>query len=298
MIFNTCSIWIASEGISWLAGNPIVVLVLAILVVALLVSLIVTRMMLAKCRRRTREAQQRLKEVTAESAELQSAFIANMTHEIRTPLNAIIGFVQVLAETDGLSRDDRMVFLQEIDENRRSLLQIIGDLLDYSKIETGSLDYKDEEVDVNAVIDELCGVENSRASHKVRVSFGEKQPQCRLRIDRSRFTQVLGNLVQNALKFTEEGGIQVGYRRLKNGNFYFYVADTGCGMDEESRHAIFDRFVKMNYNIKGTGLGLAIAKSIVEHYGGGIGVESKKGEGSTFYFTLPASREFKEFGRF
>lgn len=287
-----------ADGLAWLTGHPYVTLILAILVLAMAILWLTTRMALQKCRKRLAAAQEKVVAVTAETTELKSAFIANMTHEIRTPLNAIIGFVQVLAETDGLSHEDRQVFLQEIDENRRSLLQIIGDLLDYSKIETGSLDYKDEEVDINVVIDEMCNKENSRITNKVKVIFSEKAPQCRLRIDRSRFTQVLGNLVQNALKFTEEGGIKVGYRRLKNGNFYFYVADTGCGIDEENRQAIFDRFVKMNYNIKGTGLGLSIAKSIVEHYGGGIGVESKQGEGSTFYFTLPASREFKEYGRF
>lgn len=103
-------------------------------------------------------------------------------------------------------------------------------------------------------------------------------------IDRVRFAQVINNLVKNALKFTEQGSVKIGYRRLSNNNFYFYVADTGCGIDEDSRRAIFERFVKMNYNIRGTGLGLSITKSIVEHYGGGIGVESKKGEGSTFLF--------------
>ena len=119
-----------------------------------------------------------------------------------------------------------------------------------------------------------------------------------MRIDRVRFGQVVGNLIRNALKFTEQGCVKVGCRRLSNQNFYFYVADTGCGIEEESRRAIFERFVKMNYNIRGTGLGLSICKSIIEHYGGGIGVESKKGEGSTFYFTLPAKLEYMEYGKF
>lgn len=132
----------------------------------------------------------------------------------------------------------------------------------------------------------------------IQVEFAEKLSHCRLMIDRVRFTQVVSNLLKNALKFTEEGSVKIGYRRLSNRNFYFYVADTGCGIDEEGRRAIFERFVKMNYNIRGTGLGLSITKSIVEHYGGGIGVESKQGEGSTFYFTLPASLEYNEYGKF
>ena len=116
--------------------------------------------------------------------------------------------------------------------------------------------------------------------------------------DALRLRQCLLNLAGNALKFTEQGCVKVGCRRLSNQNFYFYVADTGCGIEEESRRAIFERFVKMNYNIRGTGLGLSICKSIIEHYGGGIGVESKKGEGSTFYFTLPAKLEYMEYGKF
>lgn len=188
---------------------------------------------------------------------------------------------------------------KEINDNKDSLLQLVNDLLDYSKIEANTLEYNDEEVDVNALVDEVCTAENMR-SHPtgIQVEFVERLPQCRLVVDRVRFAQVIGNLVRNALKFTEMGSVKIGCRRLSNRNFYFYVADTGCGIDEVGRHAIFERFVKMNYNIKGTGLGLSITKSIVEHYGGGIGVESKKGEGSTFYFTLPAGIEYKEYGKF
>lgn len=161
------------------------------------------------------------------------------------------------------------------------------------------MEYKDGDVDVNALIQEICAAENAHPrSSGIQIEFVEKLPQCRLMIDRVRFAQVINNLVKNALKFTEQGSVRIGYRRLSNDSFYFYVADTGCGIDEESRRAIFERFVKMNYNIRGTGLGLSITKSIVEHYGGGIGVESKKGEGSTFYFTLPASAEYKEYGKF
>ena len=150
-----------------------------------------------------------------------------------------------------------------------------------------------------SLIQEMCAAENAHPRPSgIQIEFVEKLPQCRLMIDRVRFAQVINNLVKNALKFTEQGSVKIGYRRLSNNNFYFYVADTGCGIDEESRRAIFERFVKMNYNIRGTGLGLSITKSIVEHYGGGIGVESKKGEGSTFYFTLPAGVEYKEYGKF
>ena len=165
--------------------------------------------------------------------------------------------------------------------------------------QANTFDYNDEEVDINALIDEVCAAENRRSHPSgIKVEYQERLSQCRLKTDRKRFAQVMENLLENALKFTEKGSVTVGSRRLSNGNYYFYVADTGCGIDDEGRHAIFERFVKMNYNIKGTGLGLSITKSIIEHYGGGIGVESKKGEGSTFYFTLPGSMEYKEYGKF
>ena len=182
---------------------------------------------------------QRINEVAEESNQLKNAFIANMTHEIRTPLNAIVGFTTMLAEMDNLDRETRMAFLKEINDNKDSLLQLVNDLLDYSKIEANTLEYNDGEVDVNALIDEVCTTENMR-SHPtgIQVEFVERLPQCRLVVDRVRFAQVIGNLVRNALKFTEMGSVKIGCRRLSNHNFYFYVADTGCGIDEVGRHAI------------------------------------------------------------
>lgn len=275
--------------------NEILLLCFGVIILLLLVIMIIVSISKTKRLKTLRQ----LNEVAEESNQLKNAFIANMTHEIRTPLNAIVGFTNILAETDNLSREERMFFLKEINDNKDFLVQMINDLLDFSKIEANTIEYNDGDVDVNALIEEICAVENAHPrSSEVLLEFVEKQPQCRLMIDRIRFAQVIKNLVKNALKFTEQGSVKIGYRRLSNNNFYFYVADTGCGIDEESRRAIFERFVKMNYNIRGTGLGLSITKSIVEHYGGGIGVESKKGEGSTFYFTLPAGIEYKEYGKF
>jgi len=275
--------------------NEILLLCFGVIILLLLVIMIVVSINKTK---RLKTLQQ-LNEVAEESNQLKNAFIANMTHEIRTPLNAIVGFTNVLAETDNLSREERMIFLKEINDNKNFLVQMINDLLDFSKIEANTMEYKDGDVDVNALIQEICAAENAHPRPSgIQIEFVEKLPQCRLMIDRVRFAQVINNLVKNALKFTEQGSGRIGYRRLSNDIFYFYVADTGCGIDEESRRAIFERFVKMNYNIRGTGLGLSITKSIVEHYGGGIGVESKKGEGSTFYFTLPASAEYREYGKF
>lgn len=278
----------------FLQKNDILLLSFGVIIMLLLIIMIIVFISKSK----QLKALKHLNEVAEESNQLKNSFIANMTHEIRTPLNAIVGFTNVLAETDNLSREERMIFLKEINDNKDFLVQMINDLLDFSKIEANTMEYHDSDVDVNAIIQEICAAENSHPRLSgVQLEFVERLPQCRLLIDRLRFAQVIGNLVKNALKFTEQGSVRVGYRRLSNNNFYFYVADTGCGIDEESRRAIFDRFVKMNYNIRGTGLGLSITKSIIEHYGGGIGVESKKGEGSTFYFTLPAGVEYKEYGK-
>ena len=136
---------------------------------------------------------QRINEVAEESNQLKNAFIANMTHEIRTPLNAIVGFTTMLAEMDNLDRETRMAFLKEINDNKDSLLQLVNDLLDYSKIEANTLEYNDGEVDVNALIDEVCTTENMR-SHPtgIQVEFVERLPQCRLVVDRVRFAQVIG----------------------------------------------------------------------------------------------------------
>lgn len=292
LIITTLNAWLVSD---FFLNNEIVIFCFAVIFFLLMVIMVIVS--ISKSRRV--KTLKKLNEVAEESNQLKSAFIANMTHEIRTPLNAIVGFTTILAETDNLAKEERMVFLKEINENKDVLLQLVNDLLDYSKIEAGTMEYNDVEVDINALIMEICVAENMHPHPSgIQVEFAEKLPQCRLMIDRVRFTQVVSNLLKNALKFTEEGSVKIGYRRLSNRNFYFYVADTGCGIDEEGRRAIFERFVKMNYNIRGTGLGLSITKSIVEHYGGGIGVESKQGEGSTFYFTLPASLEYNEYGKF
>ena len=145
----------------------------------------------------------RLNEVAAESNQLKNAFIANMTHEIRTPLNAIVGFTTILAETDNLGKKERMAFQKEINENKDVLLQLVNDLLDYSKIEANTMEYNNTEVDINAVIMEICVTENIHPRQSgIQVEFVEKMPQCRLMIDRVRFSQVISNLIKNALKFT------------------------------------------------------------------------------------------------
>lgn len=196
------------------------------------------------------KALQQQSEEAKETGLLKNVFIADMTHEMCTPLNVIMGFSNMLAETENLSREERMVFIKEINDNKDCLIQMFNDLLDFSKTET--LNYKDEEVDVNVLIDEICVTENSiRHSSDVMVEFIEKLPQCLLRIDRIRFAQVINKLVKNTLNFTKSGSVKVGYRRLSNDTLYFYVTDAGCDIDEARRKEIFDRFMKMNCKTRG-----------------------------------------------
>ncbi len=276
-------------------NNPVMLLCFGVIILLLIVIIII----FAISRSRRLRVVEQLQETIEECNKLKSAFVSNMTHEIRTPLNAIVGFTTVLAETDDLSREERLAFLEEVNENKDYLIELVNNLLDFSKIEAHVMGYNDVDVDINALIQEICNTVNRHSNPSgIQVQFVEHLPECRFRIDRLRFAQVIDNLVKNSLKFTAHGSIKIGYRHLSNHNFYFYVSDTGCGIDEEQRKAIFDCFVKMNYNVRGVGIGLSISKSIIEHYGGGIGVDSKRGEGATFYFTLPGDLEFSEYGKF
>ena len=271
--------------------NEILLLCFGVIILLLLVIMIVVSINKTK---RLKTLQQ-LNEVAEESNQLKNAFIANMTHEIRTPLNAIVGFTNVLAETDNLSREERMIFLKEINDNKNFLVQMINDLLDFSKIEANTMEYKDGDVDVNALIQEICAAENAHPRPSgIQIEFVEKLPQCRLMIDRVRFAQVINNLVKNALKFTEQGSVRIGYRRLSNDSFYFYVADTGCGIDEEGQKKLlhtdthFSTFCTNNE--EGSGLGLLLCQDFVVKNGGKLWFTSKKGEGSIFSFSVPLKK--------
>ena len=271
--------------------NEILLLCFGVIILLLLVIMIVVSINKTK---RLKTLQQ-LNEVAEESNQLKNAFIANMTHEIRTPLNAIVGFTNVLAETDNLSREERMIFLKEINDNKNFLVQMINDLLDFSKIEANTMEYKDGDVDVNALIQEICAAENAHPRPSgIQIEFVEKLPQCRLMIDRVRFAQVINNLVKNALKFTEQGSVRIGYRRLSNDSFYFYVADTGCGIDEEGQKKLLHTDTHFSTfgtnNEEGSGLGLLLCQDFVVKNGGKLWFTSKKGEGSIFSFSVPLKK--------
>ena len=216
---------------------------------------------------------------------LKSAFLANMSHEIRTPLNAIVGFSSLLAETD--SRSERQEYIKIVQENNELLLQLISDILDLSKIEAGTFNFVYTNVDVNETCAEIIKSMSMKVSKGVELIFEEPFPECYLYTDKNRFTQVISNFINNALKFTQQGCITLGYEQVSHQKIKFYVRDTGMGIPEEKQKSVFERFVKLNTFVQGTGLGLSICKSIVSQMGGEIGVDSTEGVGSCFWFTHP-----------
>jgi signal transduction histidine kinase len=233
-----------------------------------------------------------------ESDRLKTAFLANMSHEIRTPMNGILGFANLLKDTD-LSDDQRDLYLKHIEHSSQQLLNIVNDIIDISMIESGQLKISNRPVRINPVLDDIY----SSFFHRIRgdepgqqkVAFSlhkeEKSPDFTLVIDDSRLTQIFNNLISNAIKYTEEGEITFGYSIQKKRHVQFFVKDTGIGIPTDKREMIFDRFGQISESKiahpSGTGLGLSISKSLVELMGGEMWVESTVGEGSQFFFTLP-----------
>ena len=217
---------------------------------------------------------------------LKSAFLANMSHEIRTPLNAIVGFSQLLAETD--DPEERHEFVEIIDSNNRMLLQLISDILDLAKIESGTMDFKFADMNVKEVINEIVTSFRIKMPDNVALIAPQDSPECHIYSDRMRLTQVISNFLNNAIKYTSEGCITLAYEIIGD-EIKFSVTDTGDGMSQEIQAHIFDRFYKGNTFKQGTGLGLSICETIVNRLGGRIGVNSELGKGSTFWFTHPYS---------
>ena len=239
-------------------------------------------------RKKMEEELLKAKEAAEISNHLKSAFLANMSHEIRTPLNAIVGFSNVLAYTE--DENERQEYIKIIENNNTLLLQLIGDILDLSKIEAGVFEFVYSKVNLNVLLMEVIRAARLRLKNdSVVVEFVECLPESVICSDVNRLMQVMNNLITNAIKFTTKGSIRVGYRLREDESLYFYVSDTGCGIPADKLKEVFGRFVKLNSFQQGTGLGLSICESIVTRLGGQIGVMSEVGQGSTFWFTLPKS---------
>ncbi len=235
-----------------------------------------------------KETEQKLieaKEKAEEADRLKSAFLANMSHEIRTPLNAIVGFSSLLVETE--DPEEKQEYAKMVEENNELLLQLISDILDLSKIEAGTFDFKFRDFDINTLCGDLARSMQLRVKPGVELIFEPTLPQCVIVSDPNRLHQVVSNFINNAIKFTTTGSIRIGYDKPDDKHLRVYVTDTGIGIAPEACRKVFDRFIKLNSFVQGTGLGLSISKSIIEQLGGKIGVNSELGKGSTFWFILP-----------
>ncbi len=221
-----------------------------------------------------------------ESDRLKSSFLASMSHEIRTPLNAIVGFSGLLAYVDNPETRDEYVDI--IHRNNEQLLQLVNDILDFSIIEAGILSIIPAEINVNRMLEQVMEKHIDKVSSDVRLFFEPSGEDVKIYSDETRLQQVLSNFVGNAIKFTLRGFIQLKYE-LRDRDIIFSVCDTGIGMTEEQVSRVFDRFVKFDEFSPGTGLGLSVCKSVVDVLGGTVGVESKPGAGSRFWFRIPVS---------
>lgn len=234
----------------------------------------------------------KMKEKAEESDRLKSAFLANMSHEIRTPMNGILGFSELLKEPK-LSGDEKDLYIGLIEESGARMLNIIRDIIDISKIESGQVTIHHSEVDINEQVEYLYHFFKPEADRKeLQLSYdcGLSGNKAIIKTDKEKFNAILTNLIKNALKYTQKGSISFGYQE-EEGFLYFYIKDTGMGISMDRQEAIFERFIQAdienNYAIEGAGIGLSIAKAFTEKLGGDIWLESKKEKGSIFYFSIP-----------
>lgn len=231
------------------------------------------------------EEELRRKEQEERANQLKAAFLANISHEIRTPLNAIVGFSSLIAHGE-CDTSEAAEYSKIIELNNALLLQLIEDVLELSKIDSGEINIEKANIKLSDMIYMLCERYKSKISDGVTISYDIPEQPFVIYSDKERIIQVLKSFLSNACKFTTVGSIQIGYRHEEDG-CYFYVSDTGKGISPENLPHVFERFSKFDSFIQGTGLGLSVSQAIVQKMNGRIGAESELGKGSTFWFSIP-----------
>jgi len=230
-------------------------------------------------------------EKAKESDQMKSAFLANMSHEIRTPLNAIVGFSNLMNTDIELSKEERENFTELINTNSDLLLNLINDILDLSRIESGRMSFSFQQYSLNELISTIYQTFQVLMPENVELRMQIPEKSISIPTDKFRLTQVITNFLSNAIKFTQKGYILIGYEYREEGR---HVQDTGIGIPKEKQDAVFNRFTKLDEFAKGTGLGLSICKVIAERFDGYIAVESEIGKGSRFSIILPLNPKHTE----
>jgi PAS domain S-box-containing protein len=251
-----------------------------------------------------KETEDKLREAVEKAEEadmLKSVFLANMSHEIRTPMNAIIGFSEILSDQD-LTKKERNEFINYITQGSNTLMNLIEDIIDITKIEAGQIKINIADCPVNALMDELYATflkmktKNGKQKLELRLNKPIVEEGFSISTDPSRIRQILSNLIGNAMKFTDEGFIEIGFTITGDNKIIFYVKDTGIGIPKEKQHVIFERFGQVEdpsgKEKMGTGLGLSISKKLSGLLGGSLTFDSEPGRGSIFYLTLPVKKDF------
>lgn len=238
------------------------------------------------------DKQEQLKKETErakDSGHMKSVFMANMTHEIRTPLNSIVGFSDVLPMMQ--TPEEKQEIVKVILNNCDMLLRLINDMLAISTLDSSGIDIETKETDFSRDFSEICQSLAERVQNpNVQFIADNPLPSFIINVDSGRIQQVLINFVTNAVKYTQEGHIKVGYAQ-RDGGLYIYCEDTGAGIPKEAQQKVFERFVKLNDYVQGTGLGLSICKAIAERCHGKIGVDSEgTDKGSTFWMWIPIEK--------
>lgn len=254
---------------------------------------LVTALMFFVFIKRHIEKLRRAERQALESDRLKSAFLANVSHEIRTPMNGIMGFTELLKEHD-TTLEQQMEYLTIIEQSGERMLDLINDLINISKLDSGQMKLSISEFDINEKMHLLFQFFRMQAEAKalsLNFKLGMNDlTDTMILSDKDKIYSILSNLIKNAIKYTNKGTVEFGYI-LKNGELQFYVADTGIGIEHDKQKSIFDRFVQADLSLaksyEGAGLGLAISKAYTELLGGKIWLESKYGAGSTFYFSVP-----------